>query len=256
MQQLTNEKVYLQTLLSNLIERSPRNSPLVSQLWSTMAKNLSFPKSQNAYGSQALRARNVKTTSFAEFALKAASHPSYLATQLFLVIANEGENCASEEIHSHLVIRMLSHLVLHVNFSLTEIYWVQFNSSSTKTRPCVDSFLRWFAGESREAQIFAKMADSKLFIVIDGVQRTRHSKYLVQLVKLLIDRGVRVLVTSSEEVSGLLFQMYADGARVQMLDVVDGDEDVFSLKLAAECRVQFNDQEAGVNIRYTRFLIC
>jgi len=186
--------VTLQEVLTE-VTRESRNGPSLSQMWSTMSRKLDFPKCKDIYIPHRFNdLENYKRRGFDQIVQTLGS----CENDLVFVSAppGMGKSRASEEIHSQLVVRMNSHFVIHQKLSQTNKYWNTIKTE--KRKPTVESFLMNCVDSRKEDYLKSQLNLEKVFLILDGFDEIcpSHRKEVLKMIKELINRKVKLLVTS------------------------------------------------------------
>jgi hypothetical protein len=179
----------LEQILSKVIcssaEEPAHRAP---QIWSTMTKILSFSK---------IETRDLPMVMNQEgFAMIFSDFVSYIINNsdsnlLLLHTESDVKSFASEELHSQLVIGMVPQFVLHLRLSKVTSIISRFGGV---TMPSAIQFLGESTDPLKRSYLQEKLFKSQVFAIIDIDTPGHSDARFTQMLKLLLDKKVRLLI--------------------------------------------------------------
>jgi hypothetical protein len=199
------KEISLEQMLSKVIcssaEEPAHRAP---QIWSTMTKILTFPK---------IVTRDLPMVMNQEgFAMIFNEFVSYITnssdSNLLLVHSESDEKSfSSEELHSQLVIGMVPQFVLHLRLSKVTSIMAKFGGD---TVPSAIQFLGESTDPLKRSYLQEKLFKSQVFTIID-IDTPGHSEArFTQMLKLLLDKKVRLLILGKHREILDLWQQFSN----------------------------------------------
>jgi len=149
------------------------------------------------------------------------------------------------ELCSKLAIKMYKHFVIHLRFSQKIQYWNEFDGSTKRKTPSVETFLKPCVDQRREIELLDKLEEGRVFVILDGYDEiTGLQEDALKMIRDLLLKKVNLLVTSRpQEISTLKsnLALASPDAKVESFEL-----DVFLEReklLILQTRLEKSDEE-------------